>query len=136
MAIIAHAPLVLKDVILSIGTDDYRYAVDQVSFTPSASTITWTGLGLNTYTDISTATWALTLNYVQDWDTTNSLSRRLFEDEGETVAMTFKPRSGSGPSFTANVIVTPGAIGGSVNAVASTSVTLPCTGKPTLVPAV
>ena len=50
--------------------------------------------------------------------------------------MTFQPVNGSGPSFTVSVIITPGAIGGAVNSVATGSVTLPCTGKPVLVPAV
>lgn len=134
MAQIAVAPLVLKDVILEIGTDDYRKHVDQVTFTPSASSVTWTGLGANTHTDVSTATWVLTLNYVQDWDTANSLSRYLFDNEGETVEVSFSPKSGSGPAFTANVVITPGAIGGSVNAYATTSVTLG-SDKPVLVPA-
>ncbi|MBD8077695.1 hypothetical protein [Cellulosimicrobium arenosum] len=137
MAVIEVQPLVLKDVILIIGGetgDDYRKHVDAVTFTPSSSTITWTGLGLNTHTDAAIATWTAVLNYVQDWETTDSLSRYLFEHEGETVEMEFAPRSGSGPSFTANVAITPGAIGGTVNTYATTSVTLG-SDKPVLVPA-
>lgn len=134
MATIAVAPLVMKDVTLTIGTDDYKKHVDQVTFTPSAQTQTWTGLGGNSHTDVGTATWSCVLNYVQDWETTDSLSQYLLENEGESVSVTFKPKSGSGPSFTATVTITPGAIGGSVNAYATTSVTLGST-KPVLVPA-
>lgn len=136
MSIVPVTPLLLKDVEATIGTDDYRRHLSQVEFTPSSSTTSWTGLGLNTHTDSSTATWALTLKYAQDWDDPDSLSRYLYDHEGETVAMTFRPRSGIGPSFTAQVVITPGAIGGSVNAYAETSVTLGCNGKPVLVPAV
>jgi len=135
MAEIAVQPLVLKDVTLSIGADEYQKHVDQVTFTPSASTSTWTGLGGNTHTDVAIATWTLNLNYVQDWETPNSLSQYLMDHEGETVAVTFEPRSTSGPSFTANVVITPGAIGGSANAYATTSVTLG-SDKPVRVPAV
>lgn len=135
MAVLEVQPLLLKDVVAIIGTDDFRKHLSAVEFTPSSSQTTWTGLGLNTHTDVSTATWVAALTYAQDWDSTNSLSRFLYENEGETVAMTFQPRSGTGPSFTANVVITPGAIGGAVNAYAETSVSLGCDGKPALVPA-
>lgn len=137
MSVLEVQPLVLKDVELIIGGeagDDFRKHVDAVTFTPSSSTTTWTGLGKNTHTDSSIATWTLVLNYVQDWDSTNSLSRYLFAHEGETVEMEFAPRAAGGPSFTANVVITPGAIGGTVNAFATTSVTLG-SDKPVLVPA-
>jgi hypothetical protein len=133
MTTVALTPLVLKDVILTIGVDSYQKAVNQCTFTPSASTIEFAGLGLNSVTDTSTATWTLAMSYMQDWDTTTSLSRYLYDNEGETVAATFSPRNGSGPTFTTDLVITPGAIGGDVNAFALTSVTLGCSGKPTLV---
>lgn len=135
MAQIAVNPLVLKDVVLSFGTDSYEKHVSGVTFTPSSDTITWQGLTPDSKsTDVTAADWTCQLDYVQDWETEDSLSRFLFENEGEEIAATFKPRSGSGPSFTANLIVTPGAIGGVVNAYATTSVTLG-SDKPVLVPA-
>lgn len=136
MSIIAVNPLILKDVTLEIGTDDYKKHVSKVSFTPSASSVTWKGLGGNTHTDVTNATWTCELSYVQDWETTDSLSAYLYANEGSTVAVNFKPRTGSGPSFTANIVITPGAIGGAVDAYTDTSVTLGCDGKPVLVPAV
>lgn len=135
MATIAVNPLVLKDVVLSLGTDNYQSSVEQVAFTPSASSITWTGLALNTHTDVSTATWTCALTYVQDWETEDSLSRFLFDNEGSEIAATFTPRTGSGPSFTADLIITPGSIGGNVNAYAKATVTLGVKAKPVLVPA-
>jgi len=135
MVAIAVAPLVLKDVTLTLGTDSYEKHVSEVRFTPSASTISWTGLGGNTVTDVATATWTAALGYVQDWETVDSLSQYLLANEGESVEATFKPKSGSGPSFTATLTITPGAIGGAVNAYATTSVTLGST-KPVLVPGI
>lgn len=134
---IAVLPLVLKDVELIIGAADadYRKHVAQVEFSPTSSPIRWTGLGGNTHTDQSQAEWDCTLKYVQDWDTPDSLSRYLYENEGQTVPCTFRPRSGSGPSFEAEIVITPGAIGGSVSAFAETSVKLGCNGKPALVEA-
>ena len=134
MVAVAVAPLVLKDTLLTIGANDFQKHVDQVIFTPSASQISWTGLGGNTHTDVSTATWALTLKYAQDWETANSLSQYLFANEGLSVAMTFKPKAAGAKSFTATVLITPGAIGGDVNAYATATVTLGVTGKPVLVP--
>lgn len=138
MAVVAMPnPLVLKDVILQLGTDDFAKHVSNVTFTPSASTVTWQGLSPDaTFTDVATATWTCALTYAQDWTATTSLSSYLFENEGETVAATFKPKNGEGPSFTANLILTPGAIGGAVNSIAEATVTLGVNGRPTLVPAV
>lgn len=130
-------PLVMKDVDLTFEAagDDYRKHCSGVVFTPTANAVTWTGLGENTHTDQSTATWAVAITYVQDWESADSLSRFLYEHEGERVPMTFRPKSGAGASFTADVFVTPGAIGGPVNAFAETTATLGCDGRPKLVPA-
>lgn len=135
MSQIAVAPLVLKDVILKLGADTYEKHVSAVTFTPSSSTISWQGLEPSAkFTNVTAAEWACALDYVQDWETEDSLSLFLFEHEGESVPAEFSPRSGSGPSFTSTLTITPGAIGGTVNSYATTSVTLGST-KPELVPA-
>jgi hypothetical protein len=136
MPTLAVQPLVLKDVILTIGAttpDDFRKHVSGVTYTPTSPQNTWTGLGLNTHTDAGTPTWVVQLDYVQDWTSTSSLSRYLFEHVGETVPMTFGPTDGVGPTFTSNVTIVPGAIGGQVNAYATTTVSLG-TDTPVLVP--
>ncbi len=136
MAAINVAPFVLKDVLLTVGTDSYEAHVSQVEFTPSASTQTWQGLTpASVHTDMSTATWTCTLAYAQDWETANSLSRYLYDNEGQTKSVVFRPKSGTGPSFEADIIITPGAIGGTVNSFATATVTLGVKGKPDLVPA-
>lgn len=140
MPVIDVDPLVLKDVTMILGDPalgpDFKKHVDSVTFTPASAQVTWTGLGSNTHSDVTTATWTAAINHIQDWETEDSLSRFLYENEGETIPCTFKPRSGSGPSFTADLIITPGAIGGAVNVYAVTTVTLGCKAKPVLVPAV
>lgn len=136
MAAITAAPLVLKSVTLTIGTDEYGASgVSSVAFTPSASAINWQGFNGITVRDVNDATWTVGLTFAQDWETANSLSQYLYTNEGETVAMTFEPKSASGPSFTSNVVITPGAIGGAVNSVGTATVTLGCS-KPVLVPAI
>lgn len=136
MATIAVNPFVLKDVLLTIAADNYEAHVSQVQFDPSSSLQTWQGLAPGaTFTDASLATWVAVLAYAQDWETPNSLSQYLYNHEGESIDVTFKPRSGSGPSFSATLVITPGSIGGTVNSFATATVTLGCKGKPELVPA-
>jgi hypothetical protein len=131
MATIAISPLYMRDVELTIGTDDYRKHVSGVTFTPAPKSAQWTGLGENTHSAVGTPTWTCELTYAQDWDTTDSLSAYLFDHQGETKAVRFEPVSG-GQAFTANVIIQAGAIGGQVDSFASTSVSLPLEGAPTL----
>ncbi|MGA1838463.1 IPT/TIG domain-containing protein [Herbiconiux sp. 11R-BC] len=132
MSIIQLTPLILKDAVLQIGADQYEKAISNVTFTPSANAITWSGVS-GTFTDTSVATWTASISFVQDWDTAGSLSAYLFNNEGATVAAVFRPRNGTGPSFSVNLIITPGAIGGAGNATAEATVTLGITGKPVLV---
>lgn len=136
MTVIAVKPIVLKDCLLTIAADNYEAHVSQVQFDPSTSAQTWQGMTPDaSFTDTSTATWAATLAYAQDWVTPAALSRYLHEHEGEVKEMTFSPKAG-GPSFTVEAIITPGAIGGTVNAFATATVTLPLQGKPVLAPLV
>lgn len=135
MATIEVTPLVLKNIELVIGTDDYRKHVDQVTLTPSYPSLSWVGMGGNTHKDVGTPSWVAAVNYVQDWDTPNSLSRYLLANAGTQVPVTFRPRSGVGPSHAATVILAAGPIGGQVNAFSTSSVTLEVVGHPTLVEA-
>lgn len=135
MAKIAVNPFVLKDVVFEVGADDYAAHVSQVEFTPDAATITWKGLSPDAvFTDVATPTWTCTVSYIQDW-TPTGFSTYLFNHVGESVEVTFKPVSGSGPSFTAEIILTSGVIGGSIEQYAAASVTLGVKGRPVLVPA-
>lgn len=134
MAQIAISPFVLKNVLLTIGTDSYEKHVSQVEFSPSASTQTWKGLGGNTHTAQGLADWTVTLTYAQDWETANSLSQYLLANEGTNVSVTFEPVSGDA-GFTSTVTLSPGSVGGQQGTFATSSVTLGCT-KPVLVPAV
>lgn len=134
MSTIAVKPFVLKDVLLSVATDNYEAHVSQVQFDPSSSIQVWQGLTpTSVHTDVTTATWQAVLAYAQDWETPNSLSRYLYDHEGQEVPVVFKPRSGSGPSFSATLVITPGSIGGTFNSFATGSVTLGVKGKPQIV---
>lgn len=134
MAVIAVDPFILRDVLFTVAADEYSSHLSQVTFTPSSSVVTWQGLKPDaTFSFGANATWTADLVFAQDWSTANSLSRYLFENEGNEIAVVFEPVAG-GPSVTATLIVTPGAIGGAVNEVATATVSLGVKGKPTLEP--
>ncbi len=135
MAAITVAPILLTDVLFQVETDSYEGHVSSVEFVPSASTVNWKGLTpTSVFSFGTTATWTCNLTFAQDWATTNSLSRYLFDNEGEEIDVTFEPVNG-GAGFTATLVVTPGSIGGAVDSVAVSTVTLAVKGKPTYVPA-
>lgn len=133
MAAISITPLFMKDVTLTIGTDSYEKHVSGVTLTPSTNTATWKGLSPTaTFTDASQATWMLDLTYAQDWDTADSLSKYLFENQGETKTIVFKPKSANTPAVTVSAIIIPGSIGGQIDSYAESTVSLPVQGQPTL----
>lgn len=128
-------PFVLKDTLFQVAADNYEAHCSQIEFAPSAQMQTWQGLTPSSqHTDVGMATWVGNLALAQDWETPNSLSRYLFDHEGETITAIFKPRSGVGISWTVQLIITPGAIGGTVNAFATSTVTLGVKGRPTPTP--
>lgn len=121
-------PIILTDVLLRIAEHQYQAHVSRVEFTPaSAVTQRWKGLTPSSvHVFGGRSDWQVALDYAQDWENDQSLSVFLYEHEGETVACEFEPKAG-GRSWTAQIVITPGAIGGQVDAVATGSVTLTST---------
>jgi hypothetical protein len=130
MPLLAIEPLFLSESTLTIGLNDYAAHISGAMFVPSSSAVTFKGLKAGaSFTRQTTPTWALTLNYAQDWESAASLSQYLLENSGDTVEMTLAPIDG-GQAFTATVTVTPGNIGGEIDTFATTSVTLGVLGQP------
>lgn len=131
MSLINPKPIILKDVTVIIGADNYEKQLSTVVLTPAAATQVWQGLTpAASYSDTPAATWSAELGYAQDWETAGSLSRYLFNNEGAQVTAVFKPRAGGGSSFQVQLVLTPGAIGGAVNAWQEATVTLGIIGRP------
>ncbi|GAB3118413.1 hypothetical protein [Glaciibacter psychrotolerans] len=130
MPAIAVKPRVFKNYLLKIGADSYEAHVSSVALTPSSSIQTWKGgTPAAVFTDATTPTWVADLAYAQDWETPNSLSIYLLNNEGATKEVEFSPL-GSGPKFTVTVIITPGAIGGAIDEFGTATVSLGVQGKP------
>lgn len=134
MVDIAVQPFMMGNASLTFGTDGYEAHVSSATFTPSSSIVTWKGLTPSAVFSFgANATWTLDLELAQDFETADALARYLFENEGTTVTVVFEPVDG-GASVTAEVIITPGAVGGAVDAVATSTVSLGVQGKPVLSP--
>jgi hypothetical protein len=126
----AFQPFILGASVLTIDGDAYEGQVSGAVFTPSASVTTWTSISSVTHSFTSPATWVLDLTLAQDWQDADALARYLHENEGEVVPAVFTPISG-GETVTANITVTPGAIGGGSAGVAESTVQMGST-KPVL----
>lgn len=124
---------VLRDAVVQIGDNEFQTSISNITMTPTAASITWSGVGGNTVTDTSSATWAAAITFAQDFETPNSLSQFLFDNEGATFPFYFRPRSGVGLAYTGTVTITPGAIGGAVNTINESTVTLGLSGRPTAI---
>lgn len=132
MTQIGVQPFTLTDVDLKIEEDNYEKHVSQCEFQPQGGITSWKGLTPDAaFSFAQTPTWQLVLALAQDWTTPDSLSRYLFDNQGRTVDATFTPVTG-GPAIAAKIIITAGSIGGAVDAVAASSVTLGVVGKPTI----
>ena len=136
---IASQPHVLTDMVLTIGADDYEAHVSSCSLVPStdAPRIRWKGLTPSaefTATGTPVTTWDLVLNACQDWETANSLSQYLYDHAGTVTAVELSPQRGVGKTFTFEVTIVPGQVGGDVDAVAITPVTMPVEGTPAMTP--
>jgi hypothetical protein len=121
-------PLVLKDVRVRVGVDNYEKHISSVIFTPASSTQTWQGGTPDaSFTDTTTPTWTVACEFAQDWETDDSFAQYLFEHAGETKEFEFAPQSGVGKkTFSSNVAIQSGAIGGAIGAYATSSVTMGC----------
>ena len=131
MATPAVKPIVLNDVDLKIAADNFEAHVSKVELVPSTSLVTWKGMTPTSVFKAPTMTdWACGLAYAQDWETPGSLSEYLFLNEGKQKEMVFKPRKSGARSWTAQIIITPGAIGGLSDTVAVAEVSLGVQGRP------
>src|SRR5512138_814193 len=133
MTQIAIVPIMLKDILLQIGTDNYETNVSKVLFEPESTIEAWQGLTpASAFTDATVPVWTCTLDYAQDWVTANSLAQYLLANVGQTKVAVFKPQGATTgkPIWTANLIIVPGPFGGEVNKYMVGTVKLGVAGQP------
>ncbi len=115
----------LTDSTLTLGGDDFSTEVSAVTWTPSYTDLSHTGINGNVTPVASSATWSAAITFAQSTDV-DGLAAYLDDMDGQSIDAVFTPHSG-GPAFTATVVARAGAIGGTANTVATASVTLPST---------
>lgn len=133
MAQIAVAPYVKKDAVLTIGADTYEKHVSNVRLTPNTDLVKWQGITPSaSFADTTTPAWTLELELAQDWTTTNALAAYLLANSGTQKTVVYGPQGSTvgKPKFTFDVMITPGPIGGKVNEVQTSTVTLAVIGQP------
>ncbi|ONI63906.1 hypothetical protein ALI44B_04580 [Leifsonia sp. ALI-44-B] len=130
MVAIAPKGRVFKNYLLKIATDSYEKAINSAALTPTVPVAKFKGGTPDAViVDTGIPEWKLDLSYLQDWETAGSLSIYLNNNIGKQVAMEFSPH-GTGPKFTATVLITPGAVGGAVDAFGVSTVSLEVVGQP------
>ena len=133
MTAILAKPYVFKDGLVKIDADTFEHAVSGFSLVPTQSTVTWQAIvPAGAFSDSTSPSWTCTVNYAQDWDTDGSLSQYLMDNAGQTKTVEFTPaNAGAGSTtFTVDVIIAPGPIGGEVNTVQTGSVSMGVVGEP------
>lgn len=134
MAQIAIKPIILNDVDLLLGADNYEAHVSKVQFDPTTPTVQWKGMTPAAIQNlVGTPTWMCNLDYAQDHETALALAQWLQANAGVPTVVKFKPKkpaSGTAPLYTATIVPVPGPIGGALDSVAVGSVSCPVNGQP------
>ena len=124
-------PYVLKDAVLTIAEDDFTAAIAQAVFVPQVQWLWSTRLGSVTASPVFAGIrWTVTLSYLQDL-TDGSLTLYLLEHVAETREVVFTPVAG-GKSVRADVMLSPGQLGGVPNQLATATATMPLFDEPEL----
>lgn len=124
-------PIVLQDMVLTIGSD-VAAEVSTATIQPNPTIVKWKGLKPGSqFTGAGDHDYDLVLEVAQEWDDPLSLSNYLWENDGETIPdCVLEPQSGVGQRWTFDLFIIPGSVGGQVDTVGTSQVTLGIIGKP------
>lgn len=132
MTAILAKPYVFKNGTVKIDVDNFESAVNSFALTPTVTTLTFQSISpAGQFSDTTEPVWVAAIGYAQDWETPESLSNYLLEHAGETKTLVFTPVAGTGnTTFSVDVKIVPGPIGGPGNVIAVSTVSLGVTGQP------
>jgi hypothetical protein len=104
------------------GTNEYD--VEKITYKPTSSTVSWTGISGETRSETTSSTWTAEIVYLQDdLNDDLSLANLLFDYEGSTAELEYQPYT-DGPTYTSNVTLVPGDIGSDGTSIATATVSL------------
>lgn len=123
----------MKQASATVDGVEYADDIDNLAFTPTAQTSTYTPISGKTVSDSSAATWVATMSIAQDF-TADSLWMLCYDEEGAEKEIVFKPKGTAVgmPSIKAKVTLSPGAVGGAPGA-QTAQVTMAMREKPVIV---
>jgi hypothetical protein len=133
MPVIEVKPFIMRNAVVEFDVDDFAKAVSSATLTPAGGTTPFKGLKPTAvFTFPQSVTWTLDLEFAQDWSAETSLSRYLFDHQGETIDATLNPddQTEGTTSWAITVAIAPGAVGGPVDSVATATVSLGVVGAP------
>lgn len=135
MAQIAVKPILLNDVDLLLGADNYEAHVSKAELVPNTPTAKFKGMTPSSSKNVvGTPDWMFNIDHAQDHETALALSLYLLANVGKEVTVKMKPKKPASPAtaamYTFTIVVVPGSIGGAVDTVATSSVSLPVDGQP------
>lgn len=134
MVAIAIKPIVLNNISLKIGADNYEAHVNKCRLVPTTPVVKWKGMTPGSATNMAgDPEWALELSFAQDHETANSMSLYLAANIGQVKAIELKPvkpSTGTAATYTVNALILPGPVGGDLDTTAVGDVSLPVNGQP------
>jgi hypothetical protein len=131
VTVITPDPLYFDDAAIQIGADDYGAAVTSGTLTPNVTVARLNGLKPDANYKAVDIDWKLDLTFAQDWENATSLSRKLWSAQGTTITdCVIKPITAGGASFTVDLYIVPGSVGGASRAHATSTVSLEVVGVP------
>ncbi len=121
---IPAAPYFMYDVTVKLGADTYEEALTSVKFTPTTPKVTFKGLAKNSKTFVGTPTWVSALTFAQDLASAASLHKLLHSTAPGTPIVLELIATETGEKVRATILVEPGELGGDVETVPTSAVTL------------
>lgn len=130
---VEYVPWAINNATLQLDDFLFEDSINRIELVPSYQNETFDTINGVSHPIPSTATWAMRLDFGQDWSASTSLSNFLVEHDGEFVAFTATSDE-DGVEVTGEVLIRAGAFGGQGKRHAAASVQLPLRGKPTFTP--
>ena len=129
-------PQILKEIILTLGSDDFEEDAISVRVVPAPGAVQKViTLDATVHQDTEPESWAIEIEAVIDWDSVRpGLAHYLFANKGTEVAFVVKDTTAANsvgkPSLTGTCKLVPLAYGGTGNTFATATVLLPIVGDP------
>jgi hypothetical protein len=127
-------PFVMRSILFDIDGTTYQCAIRRAEFVPDTATVDYEVLCPDgSGTDVGATKWSLEVEAYQSWEA-DSLASLLFENHGKAATVMFRPKgdeaAADNPMWTAEVTLPPPGIGGTVNEMATFTVTMGVKGEP------